>query len=172
VLLHGFPSSSRMFDNLFPLLATQYHVIAPDYPGFGQSDMPPPSQYAYTFDHLAETANALLEQLKINRYSLYLQDYGGPVGFRIMVAHPDRVQALVIQNANAYEEGLGPKWKNIKAYWADPKAHPEVPKAFTSLAAAKFRHDGNSPHPERYNPELWTDEYAILLRPGENMRTS
>jgi len=141
-------------------------------PGFGQSDMPPPSQYAYTFDHLAETANALLEQLKINRYSLYLQDYGGPVGFRIMVAHPDRVQALVIQNANAYEEGLGPKWKDIKAYWADPKAHPEVPKAFTSLAAAKFRHDGNSPHPERYNPELWTDEYAILLRPGENMRTS
>ena len=167
VLLHGFPSSSRMFDSLFPLLATQYHLIAPDYPGFGQSDMPPPSQYAYTFDHLAETTNALLERLKINRYSLYLQDYGGPVGFRIMVAHPDRVQALVIQNANAYEEGLGPKWTGIKAYWADPKAHPEVPKAFTSLAAAKFRHDGNSPHPERYNSELWTDEYAILSRPGE-----
>ena len=167
VLLHGFPSSSRMFDTLIPLLATRYHLIAPDYPGFGQSDAPPPSQYAYTFDHLAETMNALLEQLHIHRYTLYLQDYGGPVGFRIMLAHPERVQALVIQNANAYEEGLGAKWTGIKAYWADPKAHPEVPRAFTSLEGAKFRHDGNSPHPERYNPEIWAEEYAMLSRPGE-----
>jgi pimeloyl-ACP methyl ester carboxylesterase len=167
VLLHGFPSSSRMFDTLIPLLATRYHLIAPDYPGFGQSDAPSPSQYAYTFDHLAETTNALLEQMHINRYSLYLQDYGGPVGFRIMLAHPERVQALVIQNANAYEEGLGAKWTGIKSYWADPKAHPEVPRAFTSLEGAKFRHDGNSPNPERYNPEIWADEYAMLSRPGE-----
>jgi pimeloyl-ACP methyl ester carboxylesterase len=113
VLLHGYPSSSRMFDTLIPLRAQQYHLIAPDYPGFGQSDTPPPSQYHYTFDHLAETTNALLEQLKINRYVLYLQDYGGPVGFRIMVAHPERIRALVIQYANAYREGLGPKWTGI-----------------------------------------------------------
>src|ERR1700761_6312264 len=167
VLLHGFPSSSRMYETLIPLLATRYHLIAPDYPGFGQSDALPPSQYTYTFDHLAETINALLEQLKIPRYSLYLQDYGAPVGYRIMLAHPERVQALVIQNGNAYEEGLGAKWKGIAQYWADPKAHPEVPAVFNSLAAARLRHDGGSPNPERYNPELWLEEYAFLSRPGE-----
>jgi pimeloyl-ACP methyl ester carboxylesterase len=167
VLLHGFPSSSRMFDTLIPLLAVRYHVIAPDYPGFGQSDAPPPSTYAYTFDHLAQTTNALLEQLGIDRYSLYLQDYGGPVGFRIMLAHPERVRALVIQNANAYQEGLGAKWAGIAQYWADPKAHPEVPVAFTSLGAARLRHDGGSPHPERYDPSVWEEEHAFLSRPGE-----
>jgi pimeloyl-ACP methyl ester carboxylesterase len=167
VLLHGFPSSSRMFDTLVPLLAVRYHLIAPDYPGFGQSDAPPPSQYAYTFDHLAQTTNALLEQLGVSRYSLYLQDYGGPVGFRIMLAHPERVQALVIQNANAYEQGLGPKWAAIAQYWAAPKSHAEVPTAFTSLAAAEVRHNGGSPHPERYNPAIWKEEFAILSRPGE-----
>lgn len=166
VLLHGYPSSSRMFDTLIPLLATRYHLIAPDYPGFGQSDAPPPSSYAYTFDHLAETTNALLEQLAINRYALYLQDYGGPVGFRIMTRHPERVSALVIQNANAYEEGLGPKWTGIAKYWADPNAHPEAVDAFTSLEGAKQRHIAGSPNPERYNPDTWTDEYAALARPG------
>jgi pimeloyl-ACP methyl ester carboxylesterase len=168
VLLHGFPSSSRMYETLIPLLATRYHLIAPDYPGFGQSDAPPPSQYTYTFDHLAQTINALLEQLKISRYSLYLQDYGAPVGYRIMLAHPERVQALVITNGNAYEEGLGAKWKDIARYWAEPAAHPEVPVAFTSLEAAKVRHAGGSPNPERYNPELWLEEYAFMSRPGEH----
>ncbi|HTW27155.1 MAG TPA: alpha/beta hydrolase [Acetobacteraceae bacterium] len=167
VLLHGFPSSSRMFATLLPLLATRYHLIAPDYPGFGQSDAPPPSQYAYTFEHLAETTSALLDRLGIGRYSLYLQDYGGPVGFRIMLAHPERLQALVIQNANAYQEGLGKKWKGIAQYWADPKAHPDVPKAFMSLAAARLRHDGGTPHPERYDPAAWEEEFAMLSRPGE-----
>src|SRR3984957_14880661 len=90
VLLHGFPSSSRMYETLIPLLATRYHLIAPDYPGFGQSDALPPSQYTYTFDHLAETTNKLLEQLSVARYSLYLQDYGAPVGYRVMLAHPER----------------------------------------------------------------------------------
>jgi pimeloyl-ACP methyl ester carboxylesterase len=167
VLLHGFPSSSRMFDTLLPLLATRYHLIAPDYPGFGQSEAPPPSRYAYTFDHLAQTTNALLEQLKISRYVLYLQDYGGPVGYRMMVAHPERVRALVIQNANAYKEGLGAKWSGIAQYWADRDAHPEQVDAFTSLEGAKVRHIGNSPNPERYNPDTWTDEYAFLSRPGQ-----
>src|SRR5215470_18100784 len=96
VLLHGFPSSSRMFDTLFPLLAPKYHLIAPDYPGFGNSDAPPPSQYAYTFDHLAESTNALLETLKVDRYVMYLQDYGGPIGYRIAVKHPERVRALIL----------------------------------------------------------------------------
>lgn len=167
VLLHGYPSSSRMFDTLLPLLATRYHLIAPDYPGFGQSDAPPPAQYAYTFDHLAATTDALLDQLKIDRYALYLQDYGGPVGFRIMVKHPERVRALVIQNANAYKEGLGVKWTGIAQYWADRAAHPEQVEAFTSLEGARLRHVAGSPNPERYNPDTWTDEFAMLSRPGE-----
>ena len=153
VLLHGFPSSSREFDTLIPLLATRYHVVAPDFPGFGHSDAPPTSFYAYTFDNLARTINGLLEQLKIERYAFYLHDYGGPVGFRIISAHPQRLRALIIQNANAYQEGLGAKWGGIAQYWADPKAHPEVFDTFASFAATKQRHTLGTSHPERYNPD-------------------
>jgi pimeloyl-ACP methyl ester carboxylesterase len=167
VLLHGFPSSSREFDPLIPLLATRYHLIAPDFPGFGHSDAPPPSSYEYTFDHLAKTTSDLLEQLKISKYSLYLHDYGGPVGFRIILAHPERLQALIIQNANVYKEGLGAKWTGVAQYWDDRKAHPEVLDAFISLAAAEQRHTGGTSHPERYNPDTWIDEYAFLSRPGQ-----
>ena len=113
MLLHGFPSSSREFDTLIPLLATHYHLIAPDFPSFGQSDAPSPAVYSYTFDHLAKTIDALLEQLKITRYTLYLFDYGAPVGYRIMLAHPERLHALIVQNGNAYKVGLGPKWAKI-----------------------------------------------------------
>ncbi len=167
VLLHGFPSSSREFDALIPLLATRYRLIAPDFPGFGQSDAPPPSSYAYTFDNLARTINRLLEQLKINKYTFYLHDYGGPVGFRIILAHPERLQALIVQNANAYKEGLGAKWAGIAQYWADPKVHPEVFDAFVSLTATEQRHTLGTSHPERYNPDTWTDEYAHLSKPGQ-----
>ena len=167
VLLHGFPSSSREFDALIPLLATRYHLVAPDFPGFGQSDAPPPSSYVYTFDNLAKTINGLLERLEINKYAFYLHDYGGPVGFRIITAHPERLQALIIQNANVYKEGLGAKWADIARYWADPKAHPEVFDAFVSLAATEQRHTLGTSHPERYNPDTWTDEYAHLSRPGQ-----
>jgi pimeloyl-ACP methyl ester carboxylesterase len=168
VLLHGFPSSSREFDTLIPLLATHYRLIAPDFPGFGQSDAPPPSSYVYTFDQLAKTIGDLLEQLKISKCSFYLHDYGGPVGFRIILAHPERVQALIIQNANAYREGLGAKWTGIAQYWADPKAHPEVFDAFVSLAATEQRHALGTSHPDRYNPDTWTDEYAHLSKPGQH----
>ncbi len=140
VLLHGFPSSSREFDTLIPLLATHYHLIAPDFPGFGQSDAPPPSSYVYTFDQLAKTTGDLLDQLKISKCSFYFHDYGGPVGFRMILAHPERVQALIIQNANTYEEGLGAKWAGIARYWADPKAYSEVFDAFISRAATEQRH--------------------------------
>jgi pimeloyl-ACP methyl ester carboxylesterase len=167
VLLHGFPSSSREFDSLIPLLATHYHLVAPDFPGFGQSDAPSPSSYQYTFDHLARTTNDLLEQLHIDKYALYIHDYGGPVGFRILVAHPDRVRALVIQNANIYKDGLGAKWTGIAKYWADPTAHPEVLDAFMSLAATEQRHTAGTEHPDRYDPDTWTDEYAHLSRPGQ-----
>ena len=167
VLLHGFPSSSREFDTLIPLLAPHYHLIAPDFPGFGQSDAPPPSSYAYTFDHLAKTIGDLLDQLKITKCSFFLHDYGGPVGFRIMLAHPERVQALVIQNANVYQEGLGAKWTNIAQYWVDPKAHPEVFEAFVSRAATEARHTLGTSHPERYNPDTWTDEFVHLSKSGQ-----
>jgi pimeloyl-ACP methyl ester carboxylesterase len=168
VLLHGFPSSSREFDTLIPLLATHYHLIAPDFPGFGHSDAPAPSSYTYTFDHLAETTSHLLEQLGIARYSFYLHDYGGPVGFRIILAHPERLQTLIIQNANAYQEGLGAKWTGIAQYWTDRAAHPEVVDTFMSFAATEQRHTAGTAHPERYNPDSWTDEFAHLSKPGQH----
>lgn len=167
VLLHGFPSSSRMYDSLLPVLGTRYRLIVPDYPGFGHSEAPPPSRYSYTFEHLAGTIDALLTALGVNRCTLFMQDYGGPVGFRIALKHPDRVQAIIVQNANAYTEGLGAKWTGIARYWADPAQHPDQVDAFLSLEGARQRHLGTSPHPERYNPDSWTDEYAMLSRPGE-----
>ena len=167
VLLHGFPSSSREFDTLIPLLAPRFHLIAPDFPSFGQSDAPTPATYSYTFDHLAQTTNALLEQLGIKTYTLYLHDYGAPVGYRIILAHPERLHALIVQNGNAYNEGLGAKWAKIADYWADPKAHPEVIDAFLSLEATKQRHIAGTAHPERYDPDSWTDEFAHLSEPGQ-----
>ncbi|WP_237477110.1 alpha/beta fold hydrolase [Lichenibacterium dinghuense] len=167
VLLHGFPSSSRGYDKLIPVLATRYHLIAPDFPGFGQSDAPPPSAYAYTFDHLAQTTDLLLEALHLDRYSLYIFDYGAPVGMRLALAHPERLQALISQNGNVYREGLGAKWARIAEYWADPSAHPEVLDAFLSPEATEQRHTAGTSHPERYDPDTWTDEIARLSRPGQ-----
>ncbi|GAN76306.1 alpha/beta fold hydrolase [Acidisphaera rubrifaciens] len=167
VLLHGFPSSSREFDTLIPLLATRYHLIAPDFPGFGQSEAPPPSAYAYTFDHVAQTTDHLLDALKIARYSLYIHDYGAPVGMRLIVAHPERLQVLITQNGNLYRAGLGAKWSKIAQYWANPAGHPEVIDAFLSPAATEQRHIAGTSHPERYNPDTWTDEIAHLSRPGQ-----
>ncbi|WP_300396112.1 alpha/beta hydrolase [uncultured Sphingobium sp.] len=167
VLLHGFPTSSRQYEALIPLLATRYHIIAPDYPGFGQSDAPDPSAFPYTFDHLAKVMDDLLERLKINRYSLYIHDYGSPVGFRMMLAHPERLDALITQNGNAYQEGLGKKWPGIARFWADPKAHPEIPDAFLSFETTMQRHTAGTTHTERYNPETWLSEFAHLAKPGQ-----
>jgi pimeloyl-ACP methyl ester carboxylesterase len=167
VLLHGYPSTSRMWNRLIPLLADRYHLIAPDYPGFGHSDAPTPDLYRYTFDHLAETTAALLKQLGLTRYTLFMQDYGGPVGFRIAMAAPEKVEAIIVQNANAYQEGLGAKWANIAKYWTDPNAHPEQVDAFVGFAGTKARHLGTSPNPERYDPDEWDDEFTMLSRPGQ-----
>ncbi|WP_192649619.1 alpha/beta fold hydrolase [Sphingopyxis sp. OAS728] len=167
VLLHGYPSSSRMYEPLLHRLSGRYRLIAPDYPGFGHSDAPPPGQYIYTFDRLAATTDAFLKQLKIDRYTLFLQDYGGPVGFRIAMKNPDKVQAIIVQNANAYSEGLGAKWTAIADYWADRALHGDQVDKFVSLEGARQRHIGLSPNPERYDPDSWTDEYAFLSRPGQ-----
>ncbi len=167
LLLHGFPSSSREFATLIPFLATHYHVIAPDYPGFGLSDTPPASSYAYTFDHLAETMSALLDKLRISQCTMYLHDYGAPIGFRMIMAHPERLEKLIMQNGNIYQVGLGAKWAKIAEYWADPAAHPEVLDAFLSFQATRERHVAGTLHPDRYDPDTWNDEYAALSRPGQ-----
>ena len=167
VLLHGFPSSSREFDTLIPLLATKYHLIAPDYPGFGLSDAPSPTTYTYTFDHLARTIDDFLKELKVNNYTLYVHDYGAPIGFRIILAHPDQLHALVVQNGNIYKAGLGANWTKIAEFWADPKAHPEVLDAFLSFDATKKRHIAGTSHVDRYDPDCWIDEYAHLSQPGQ-----
>ncbi len=168
LLLHGFPSSSRMFETLIPLLADRYHLVAPDYPGFGLSDAPSPSEYAYTFDHIASTVDHFTTTSGLTRYSLYLQDYGGPIGFRLAVAHSDRVQAIIIQNAVASEEGLGPAWDERKAFWKDRAAYQKkVIPNFLSFQTTKLRHLGTSPHVDRYDPNAWIDEFAHLSKPGQ-----
>jgi len=167
VLMHGFPSSSRQFDALIPLLAPYFHVIAPDYPGFGQSDDPPPSSYEYTFDRLAQTMHRFLEEIRIDRCSFYLHDYGGPVGFRVILAQPERLETLIIQNANAYEQGLGAKWEAIREFWNAPAEHPGVVDEFLSRESTEQRHTLGTSHPERYNPDTWTDEFTHLSKPGQ-----
>jgi pimeloyl-ACP methyl ester carboxylesterase len=168
LLLHGFPSSSRMFETLIPFLADRYHLVAPDYPGFGHSDAPASVNFAYTFDHLAAIIGGLTEALGLKSYILFMQDYGGPVGFRLALAHSERVRALVIQNAVAHDEGLGPLWEARRRYWADPASQVESLKVnFTSFEATRQRHLGTSPNPQRYDPDTWTDEFAFLSRPGQ-----
>jgi len=169
LMLHGFPSSSRMYEPLFARLADRYHLIAPDYPGFGHSDAPPATQFNYSFDHLAEVMQRFCEALGLKRYALFMQDYGGPVGFRVALAHPERVAAMIVQNAVAHEQGLGPLWVTRRAYWADRVANEAALRAnLMSLDAARQRHVGSSPHPELYDPDLWTDEFAFLSRAGQD----
>jgi pimeloyl-ACP methyl ester carboxylesterase len=168
LLLHGLPSSSRMFEPLLIRLSGEFHMIAPDYPGFGHSDWPPPKEFAYTFDHIAVVMNHLTEALKLDKYTLYMQDYGGPVGFRMALAHPDRVEALIVQDAVAHNEGLGANWKTRRGFWADRAANEAaLRKNLLSLETTRTRHIGNDTNPEKYDPDLWTDEYAFLNKPGQ-----
>jgi pimeloyl-ACP methyl ester carboxylesterase len=168
LLLHGLPSSSRMFQPLLDRLADSYHLVAPDYPGFGHSDWPDPKQFDYTFDRFARIVSAFTEVLGIQRYTLYMQDYGGPVGFRMALAHPERVEALIVQDAVSHNEGLGEKWATRRAFWADRATHEEaLRKNLLSMAATKTRHVGDDPNIELYDPDLWNDEYAFLNSPGQ-----
>jgi pimeloyl-ACP methyl ester carboxylesterase len=168
LLLHGLPSSSRMFEPLFARLSDRYHLIAPDYPGFGHSDWPDPKKFAYTFDHCAEIMERFAEALELSRYALYMQDYGGPVGFRMALADPGRVEALIVQNAVAHNEGLGALWKPRRAFWADRPGHEDTLRAnLLSPHATRTRHVGSDPNVDRYDPDLWTDEFAFLSQPGQ-----
>src|SRR6201993_3846956 len=168
LLLHGLPSSSRMFQPLLTRLADKYHLVAPDYPGFGHSDWPDPKQFAYTFDHIAQLINGFTETLGLSHYTMYTQDYGGPVGFRMTLAHPERVDALIVQDAVAHNEGLGANWKARRAFWADRAANESALRAnLLSLATTRTRHIGSDPNVERYDPDLWTDEFAFLNQPGQ-----
>ena len=168
LLLHGFPSSSFMFRELIPRLADRYRVIAPDLPGFGFTRVPPERRYAYSFDGLAKTIAAFNEALKINRFALYVFDYGAPTGFRLAVAHPDRVTAIVSQNGNAYEEGLGDAWGPIRKYWAEPSAENRevIRKNILNLEGTRWQYTHGVANPDSIPPESYTLDAALLERPG------
>jgi pimeloyl-ACP methyl ester carboxylesterase len=157
-----------MFEPLFARLSDRSHLVAPDYPGFGHSDWPDPQTFAYTFDHYAEIMNHFTEALGLLRYTLYMQDYGGPVGFRMALAHPERIEALIVQDAVAHNEGLGDIWKPRRAFWTDREANESTLRTnLLSLPSTRTRHVGSDPHVERYDPDLWTDEFAFLNQPGQ-----
>jgi pimeloyl-ACP methyl ester carboxylesterase len=157
-----------MFEPLISRLSDHYHLLAPDYPGFGHSDWPDPKKFAYTFDHYAQVMQQFTEALGIQRYTLYMQDYGGPVGFRMALAHPERLEALIVQDAVAHNEGLGANWKTRRAFWVDRAANEDALRTnLLSMATTKTRHVGNDPDVEHYNPDLWTDEFAFLNQPGQ-----
>ena len=168
LFLHGLPSSSRMFDPLFALLSDRYHLVAPDYPGFGHSDWPDPKKFAYTFDHITEVIMHFAEALGLTHYTLYMQDYGGPVGFRMALAHPERIEALIVQDAVAHDTGLGANWKTRRAFWANRAANEGALRInLLSLATTRSRHVGDDPNVERHDPDLWTDEFYFLNQPGQ-----
>ena len=157
-----------MFEPLLSRLCDSYHLVAPDYIGFGHSDAPSPTEFEYTFDHLAAMVDHFTQAVGLSRYMLYMQDYGGPMGFRLAMAHPERVGSLIIQNAVAHDEGLGQIWNTRRAFWADRAANEDALRAnLMSLATTRTRHLGSDPRVERYDPDLWTDEFAFLNRAGE-----
>jgi pimeloyl-ACP methyl ester carboxylesterase len=167
LLLHGFPTSSRMFRDLIPALSSTYRVIAPDYPGFGHSAAPDRTQFTYSFANFAKLTDGLLASLGVSRYALYVQDYGAPVGFRLALLHPERVSALVIQNGNAYDDGLSPFWDPIRAYWANPSAaNRKALRAGLTPEATRSQYVDGVRDPSRIDPENWLVDQALLDRPG------
>jgi pimeloyl-ACP methyl ester carboxylesterase len=171
LLLHGFPTSSQMFRMLIPALADRYHVVAPDYPGFGHSSMPSRNQYAYTFDDLAKTIDGFVDKVGLTTYALYVQDYGAPVGYRLAVAHPERITAIVVQNGNAYDEGLDNDfWKPLKAYWKEPSSRErrDALRAFLKYDATKWQYTHGVKKPELVSPDGAAHDQFLLDRPGND----
>jgi pimeloyl-ACP methyl ester carboxylesterase len=167
VLLHGFPTSSHMFRNLIPVLADRYRVIAPDFPGFGQSAMPKHTEFSYTFGRYAELMDGLLQQLGATHYAVYVMDYGAPVGYRLALLHPERVSALIVQNGNAYEEGLKEFWDPIKLYWSDGSAaHRKALSVLVAPATTKFQYTDGMSDVSRIDPDNWQHDQVLLDRPG------
>ena len=167
LLLHGFPTSSHMFRNLIPQLAEHYHVVAPDYPGYGNSDAPSVAEFEYTFDHMAQIVGQFADAIGLDRYSLYLMDYGAPIGFRLATAHPERVQSLTIQNGNAYEEGLEAFWDPLRAYWAEQKEETEAPlRGLLTRDATYWQYTHGTRNPEHISPDNWNVDQPLLDREG------
>ena len=167
LLLHGFPASSFQYRELMPRLADRYRVIAPDMPGFGFTEVPQSREYRYTFDALATTMLAFTDALKLRSYALYVFDYGAPTGFRMAMAHPERITAIVSQNGNAYEEGLGSAWAPIQRYWSEPTAaHRQVVREALSPEGLKSQYTTGVPSAERIKPEGYTLDAALIARPG------
>jgi pimeloyl-ACP methyl ester carboxylesterase len=169
LLLHGFPTSSHMFRNLIPLLADRFHIVAPDLPGFGFTTAPDRSQFTYSFDHLAKVIEAFTDAIGLKRYAIYVFDYGAPVGFRLAMARPERVTAIISQNGNAYEEGLSDGWSPIQKYWKDPTpANREALRAFLSPEATKWQYTHGVVDEKQVAPESYTLDSALLARPGND----
>jgi pimeloyl-ACP methyl ester carboxylesterase len=167
LLLHGFPSSSHMFRDLIPLLADRFHIIAPDLPGFGQSDMPARDKFAYTFDNIADVIDRFTDKVGFDRYAVYVFDYGAPTGFRLAVRHPEKITAIISQNGNAYEEGLSDSWNPIRAYWLEPSAaNREALRAFLKPEATIWQYTHGVPDAGRVSPDGYGLDNFYMARPG------
>jgi pimeloyl-ACP methyl ester carboxylesterase len=167
LLLHGFPSSSHMFRDLIPLLAADFHIIAPDLPGFGQTEMPPREQFAYTFDNFARVIEAFTEAAGFDRYAMYVFDYGAPTGFRLALRHPERIRAIITQNGNAYEEGLSEGWNPIQAYWRDPsRENRQALRAMLTPATTQWQYTHGVADPAAVSPDGQELDNYYLSRPG------
>src|SRR5215469_8536467 len=167
LLLHGFPSAGHMFRDLFPLLASRFHLVAPDLPGFGQSDMPDRGAFAYTFDNVAGVIERFTEVIGLSRFAIYVFDYGAPTGFRIAVRHPERITAIISQNGNAYEEGLSDGWNPIRAYWKDPsEANRATLRAFLSPETTIWQYTHGVADPSLVSPDGYSLDNHYLARPG------
>ena len=167
LLLHGYPTSSHMFRHLMPRLASSFRLIAPDLPGFGFTEVPAARQYEYTFANVAVTVNAFVEALNLKRYAIYVFDYGAPTGFRLAVAHPERVSAIISQNGNGYVEGLGDAWDPIKKYWKDPtQANRDALRGFIGFEGTKWQYEHGAPDPLLVEPEAYWLDTVLLQRPG------